>query len=605
MEIIQLLRRFDFVVYKNKSATDPAQVPAASTLTFYRQGATVKTTTTLLPTDPPSERELPVYDIGQLQVGDFVAIGFNGPQFEVTGFVGRSKVRVLYTETSSLQVTSGTRLVAPSIQAYKDATGSAPLTAPYTSDGTTGRFGAYISTSRFDFTVAGGGVSLRAYIDFDGGPATTPLGWLMARDFPSLEAAITACSDGRETTIALEPIHYQFANTLVLPVSKQVRLLGAGRGLTILTCTDVDQPTVWIKGSRCTLESLTIEGPGAAGAGAGVVVGRLAADQPTPADVIRYTKLRDVHLLGTPSWGLDVLGWTSPGADTNTLSIFGSFTNLTIEANRSNGALRIQRGNTTQSFSDSQFIHFIGQAAYLHFTDGCSFHQCTFEGYAGANPPPFVEVVNCRTARFSSCWLEEVPAPPPPPDEDKGWFFKASGPRTEGLTMAGCIFNRPTGYRTAAVVVEGCTGVEISGMTTSAPDPAGLSEDRQDLSVQRLERIPNPTSPEDYYYPEVALIGGVAMSADLGPNLKLDPLTASNDTDDEVLELQLEGQTRFFRRRTAARLPSLGSTARMSYYDEEGLAAGTMFFNQGNGRLEFFDGANWRYVNGTIFDPQI
>lgn len=241
-----------------------------------------------------------------------------------------------------MQVTAGTRLAAPSIQAYKDANGSQPLTAPYNSDGTTGRFGAYIGSSRFDFTVAGGGVSLRSYIDYEGGPAISALGWLMARDFPSLDAAISACTDGQETTIALEPVHYSFASTLELPVSKRVRLLGAGRGLTRLTCSDKDQPTVWIKGSWCSLEALTVEGTGPAGDGAGIVIGRLAADQPTPPDIIRYTRLRDVHVVNSPSWGVDILGWETPGADANSLSIFGTFTNLTIEANRSDGALRIQ-----------------------------------------------------------------------------------------------------------------------------------------------------------------------------------------------------------------------------------------------------------------------
>lgn len=603
MEVIQLLRRFDFVVYKNKSSTDAAQVPAASTLTFYRQGATVKTTTTLLPSDPPSERELPVFDIGQFQVGDFVTIGFNGPQFEVTGLVGRSKVRILYTDTSSLQVTSGTRLVGPSVQAYKDATGSQPLTAPYNSDGTTGRFGAYIGAPRFDFTVAGGGVSLRAYLDFEGGPAITALGWLMARDFPSLDAAIAACTDGLETTIALEPLHYNFASTLELPVSKRVRLLGAGRGLTTLTCTDKDQPTVWIKGSWCSLESLTIEGTGQVGSGAGIVIGRLVSDQPSPPDIIRYTKLRDVHVLGSPSWGVDILGWDTPGADANSLSIFGAFTNLTIEANRSDGALRIQRANTTQSFSDSQFLHFNGRAAKLDFSDGCSFHECTFEGAPGANPEAFVEVRDCRTASFTSCWFEEDPLPTPPPDLEKGWFFKGFGARTEGLTMTGCIFNRPTGYRTAAVLLEACPGAVIAGMTTFARVAAEPGQGRDDLELRRLAKGADPSGPDDYHYPDLALIGGAANVND--DDAIRAALTVANETGAEVLKLQLEGQARFFRRGQAAVLPWLSSSARVAQYDAPDRVAGMMFFSQATNRVEYFDGTNWRYISGTIFTPTL
>lgn len=604
MEVIQLLRRFDFVVYKNKSGTDAAQVPAASTLTFYRQGATVKTTTILLPSDPPSERELPVYDIGQFQVGDFVSIGFNGPQFEVTGLVGRSKVKLLYTDPSSLQVTSGTRLVGPSVQAYKDATGSQPLTAPYNSDGTTGRFGAYIGSPRFDFTVAGGGVSLRAYIDFEGGPAITALGWLMARDFPSLEAAIAACSDGRETTIALEPVHYQFASTLVLPVSKQIRLLGAGRGLTLLTCTDADLPTVWIKGSRCSLESLTVEGPGPAGDGAGVVIGRLASDQPVPPDIIRYTTMRDVHVHASPSWGVDILGWDTPGADTNSLSIFGRFAGVTIQSNRSNGCLRIQRGNTTQNFISSEFINFVGRAAFLNSADTCTFLQCTFEGAPGADAEAFVEARDCRTANLTSCWFEEDPIPTPPPDLEKGWFFKGYGARNEGLTMMGCIFNRPTGYRTAAVLLDGCPGAVITGMTTFAPLAATASQSRDDVVLQRHAKLPVPLGPDDYYYPELSLLGG-SGTTQLGPSPLNVNVNIVDPADPTLMDqVQISGAIRAFERRSFARLAFQGTADRTFLYDDpDSRVIGAMFFNATQNRLEYFDGTTWRYLQGTAFTP--
>ena len=251
MSLTQLLRRFDFVVFKNKSTTDAAQVPTVGTLSFYRQGATVKTLTTLLPTDPPIDRDITVEDIGQIQIGDTISIGFSGQPFQVTGLVGRAKVRILYTGTSSLQVAAGTRLVAPSVQLFKDAVGSQPLGAPYSSDNTTGRFSAYVGASRFDFTVVGSGLPMRSYIDNEGGPTISALGWLMARDFSSLDAAIAACPDGKETTIALEPIAYNLASTLILPPSKRIRLLGAGRDLTTLTCTDSEQATVWVKGSWC------------------------------------------------------------------------------------------------------------------------------------------------------------------------------------------------------------------------------------------------------------------------------------------------------------------------------------------------------------------
>lgn len=605
MPLVQLLRRFDFTVLKNKSASDAAQVPTAATLSFHRQGATVKSTINLLPSDPPVGRDIQVDDAGQIAVGDLVAIGFNGPQYEVTGLIGRTKVTILYTGTSSLQVTAGTRLVAPGVQAYKDGNGSQPLTAPYQSDATSGRYSAYIAATRYDFTVTVSGLPVRTYIDHEGGPSISALGWLQARDFGSLDAAIAACPDGRETTIALEPFTYLLPDTLVIPPSKSIRLLGAGREQTTLTCTDADQASVWIRGSRCGLESLTVRGPGPAGTGAGIVIGRLASQQPVPPDIIRYTTLRDVLVEATPSWGLDILGMDHPGADLNTLSIFGRFTGLTIRDNRSGGCLRIQRGNTTQAFDSSQFINFVSRSARIEYADDCSFHQCTFEGQPGADPAPFVDVVESGSVAFTSCWFEEDPAPAPPPDAQKGWFLRASGVRTAGLTMLGCSFHRPTGYRTAAVLLEACPGAVIMGMETRAPSAAQAGQSRDDVVLTRvLKPGGNPNLSADYSYPDLTLIGGAAVSA-AGPSrlaVNISIVDPNNAT--PLDEIQISSALRVFQYRSFARLAWQETEDRTFLYDSpDSRVPGSMFYNATTNRLEYFDGTTWRYLQGVAFTP--
>ncbi len=508
MAISQLLRRFDFAVLKNKSGTDNTQVPAAASFTFYRQGATVKTTTMLLPTDPPEDRALPVDDVGLIEVGDWVSIGAAGPQFEVTNLVDRNKVWIRYTGVGSLQVPLNTRLFAPTVQAYRDARGVQPLTPPYASDSATGRFGAFIGAPRFDFTVSGTGFSTRTYIDYDGGPAVGALGWLLARDFASLAAAIAACPDHQETTIVLEPTLYLFTQTLVIPVSKRVRLLGGGRDLTVLKCSDKDQPTVWIKGSWSTLEQLSIFGAGQAGTGAGVVIGRLAADQPAQNVVLEHARLRDVRIFGLPSWGIDLLGTDSPGANNNTLGLFGHFESVTIDSCLGNGAIRIGSGNTTQRFVDCQCLRFEGQAIRAKGSDGLTFQDVTCESWSKDAASAFAEFEDCRSVTLLDCWFEEVPSPAPEPD--RPWFIHVHGAKSDGFSALGVIANRqpnagtppPPSYQSRAVRISGGAGATIVGLATSTPDAPPSGQRREDIKIE----VPAPPGKK----PDLVVSGGVA-----------------------------------------------------------------------------------------------
>lgn len=596
MAIPQLLRRFDFVVLKNKSGTDNTQVPAAATFTFHRQGATVRTTTTLFPADPPPVlRDLPVDDIGLIEVGDWVSIGFGGPQFEVKSVIGRTKVQIEYTGISSLQVPLGTRLFAPTVQAYRDPNGSQPLTPPYATDSATGRYGAYIGAPRFDFSVSGSGFTTRTYIDYDGGPAVGALGWLLARDFTSIAAAIAACPDYQETTVVLEPTMYQFSQTLVIPATKRVRLLGGGRDLTVLKCTDKDLPTVWIKGSWSTLEQLSVFGPGQAGAGAGVVIGRLAADQPPQNIIMEHVRLRDVRIFGPPSWGLHILGTDAAGANNATLSLFGQFDAVTIDSPLSHGAIRIGAGNTTQRFVDSQCVRFVGQAILAKGSDGLTFQDVTCESWSVEGAPAFAEFEDCRSVTLLDCWFEEVPDPAP--SSDRPWFIHVHGAGSDGFSVLGGIANRqpnagtipPPSYQSRAVKISGGVGATVAGLVTSTPNAPPSGQRRQDIKIEV------PEDPERK--PTLVVSGGVATQASSGS--ARDPLDVDFDATKGYAETSSSGTMRTFAALRPAVIPAFTQLQVNAIKVAETWPAGTLLFNTLSKRLECFDGAILWTVDAT------
>jgi hypothetical protein len=60
--------RFETIILKNKSGSDLAQIPAAATINFYRQGTTVSQAATIPVTDINDPNPVPtavsVYDTG-------------------------------------------------------------------------------------------------------------------------------------------------------------------------------------------------------------------------------------------------------------------------------------------------------------------------------------------------------------------------------------------------------------------------------------------------------------------------------------------------------------------------------------------------------------
>jgi hypothetical protein len=163
MAIPLSLRRFDITVYRNKNGTtDTAQVPAASTVRFYLQGATIKTGFANL----TSPRTLSVWHAGAIAPGDTLWVNGNSAQpltVDTSGVDSSdpSNVTVKVTYSGALTVSTGDRLIlaAPDPsrrpQAYSDPLGvSAIGTSVSTTEAGGGRANCYIKELRFDYTVS-------------------------------------------------------------------------------------------------------------------------------------------------------------------------------------------------------------------------------------------------------------------------------------------------------------------------------------------------------------------------------------------------------------------------------------------------------------------
>lgn len=156
-------RRFEFQALKDKvPGSDPAQVPAAATISFYRIGATNRTAATIAPSDP-DPTIVTVDDPGSIQVGDQLAVGgSNLARFIVNSVLlptSTDPPRLEITAITSMTLTGGERLICPArqITVFKDPFGLLALGTSLVCDAATGRASAYVAEPRFDYTISGGG----------------------------------------------------------------------------------------------------------------------------------------------------------------------------------------------------------------------------------------------------------------------------------------------------------------------------------------------------------------------------------------------------------------------------------------------------------------
>ncbi len=151
------LKRFDVTVYRKRSTSDPAQVPADSTIQFYRQGATVETATSVLVS--PSF-EVKVFNTGNFAVGDLVQVNTAAtPEMTVVKLdPGAGKIWLANASGGSVPLAQFDRLIVKSNQPsiYLDPAGTLSLgTSIATSAGgpSPARAVGYLREFRFDYIV--------------------------------------------------------------------------------------------------------------------------------------------------------------------------------------------------------------------------------------------------------------------------------------------------------------------------------------------------------------------------------------------------------------------------------------------------------------------
>lgn len=89
-----ILPRFEMTVLRGRSPTDNRQVPAAATLEFYRQGATVVSDVTIQPGVPPGI--VPVLYSGQIEIGDTLRVGTSATNLTVVHVAGVSEIHATW-----------------------------------------------------------------------------------------------------------------------------------------------------------------------------------------------------------------------------------------------------------------------------------------------------------------------------------------------------------------------------------------------------------------------------------------------------------------------------------------------------------------------------
>lgn len=158
MTRLPTLKRFDVTVWQNRTAGDNTQIPATSTIQFYRQGATVKKAVTLTFPPPPEPVEVETYDIGSLGDTDHLQVNTDASKQVQVAWTDRvaGKVGLVNNTTATIHLAVGDRLVntsnRPSI--CKDPLGQEAVgTSISTTTATGGRAVGYLAEYRFDYII--------------------------------------------------------------------------------------------------------------------------------------------------------------------------------------------------------------------------------------------------------------------------------------------------------------------------------------------------------------------------------------------------------------------------------------------------------------------
>ena len=311
------LARYNLVVTKDKSGSDNAQVPAAATVDYYKQGATVAVGTTV--PNGATGVSITVRNTGRISAGDVLRNNLTGfPTVLVTSVTNPTTLVVNSSGNGAFTVVLGDRLVVTNNRPtpYKESTGVDAYGGFQSStNATTGVLDpTYLKEPFFDAQVTGSGVANRLLTDQVGGIEHAIYD---ARDYASVQAALDViAATGQGATLLLPPgLLNEFtipAFTGVVVRSPNVTIRGERTSTLALAGAGYNNTDmIRIESGGFNLEDVDLLGPGIAGSGVAIRdIGKTPSG--TNRAIVGHS-FRRVGIHGTPSWGIELVPTTGTG----------------------------------------------------------------------------------------------------------------------------------------------------------------------------------------------------------------------------------------------------------------------------------------------------
>ena len=350
------IKRFTHTFYKNRGASDVAQVPAeGAAVTVYKQGANVAGGQTVL-TSPTT---INVRSVGGIVASDTLQVGTDpAKQMIVLSVLSDTSLSLQSTIGSSIVLASDERLVPYSSlpTLYADSRGVGTVGNPRTVP-STGLVEIYVKQPMFDMIVTGTGITPTLYIDREGGTAWGAGAWVNVKDYPTFQAAHDALPLSGGTIFV--PAQASFYTSVSSPaftglvITKPLVLEGelpfaASGGGCVLAAAAGTENTDMIhvnRGGQVTLKNLYLQGNNTPGSGCGI--------RWEGSGFMSMLKIEDVVCFRTSSWGIRVV---NTGSFVNKLYC----TRVACSEAASGGSLNVE--------------------SLLSVSDNCHFYSCEFNG---------------------------------------------------------------------------------------------------------------------------------------------------------------------------------------------------------------------------------
>lgn len=446
------LRRIGFQVLRRTAPNDNTMRPAdGATVLAAFLGATVRVPVSI---SDHTEGTGFVCDIGRISVGHTVCVNTSfDNQLTVTAVDDATSTVTVANDTGSdLELALGDRLAihVPSPTVYLDSTGTLAANGNSATTDIDGRVEVFSAEWRHDFLVVGGDLpSTQLYTSVSAGWTGASESLLNVRDFASIYDALNSIPEGGGT-LYLPAGDYPLTTTLVLPTDKRITLRGEGIEQTRLVSAGLSPnlDMLHITNSHTQVLSLSVVGPGVAGAGRGIVV------QPSKT-VIRRVRIADCDVRASCSFALDIQSGTGDAT-----TILTTIERSRFHDNRQDGAARVGIGCTTAYFVECTFDIYRGQGVLLDRCAGCVLDRCDIENPAD-DAGAFLLLSRAKSIRIQNCWFETRG-----PNQDS-WFIVLNNGGNSGTSISDCYFERRDSTHPRVLLIGSNLGNDHSVVVTN------------------------------------------------------------------------------------------------------------------------------------------